>query len=201
MRTFPVALPLVPSTVLYGARHGCVRHRRGPHCPIHVRPCPEDQPSSLRVDDTRRYDRCDHNTLTRSQPGSHQKSYFSRHLLSTLHGVHHCCDVVRLRVWYDWILRCCCRDPFWLRNGVCRPASPVQQIFAQMGIAQSEVAGIGSCNSEYPKLVPQLAMSILTLVHLFPKKARGILLIMLIRASPFPPWAYSNSLFAVGHTP
>ena len=28
--------------------------------------------------------------------------------------------------------------------------------------------------------------------------AKGLPLIILIRVSPFPPWAYSNSLFAVG---
>ena len=29
---------------------------------------------------------------------------------------------------------------------------------------------------------------------------KGLPLIMLIRASPFPPWVYSNTLFAVSHT-
>ena len=31
-------------------------------------------------------------------------------------------------------------------------------------------------------------------------KAKGLPLIMLIRASPFPPWVYANSLFAVRPT-
>jgi uncharacterized membrane protein YdjX (TVP38/TMEM64 family) len=77
-------------------------------------------------------------------------------------------------------------------------------VFVVLRYLFSEVLRSWSQKNKMWKALEAVIVSFLSLPpyssgRLFIQDAKGLPLIVLIRLSPFPPWVYSNSLFAVSH--
>lgn len=99
---------------------------------------------------------------------------------------------MRLCIWDERLLHFCFFIISRCRTRVHRPAFSFPPPPPSMVHSEWQMASLGSCCSKLNLLLWQ------TLSHSPFQRAKGLPLIILIRISPFPPWVYSNSLFAVG---